>query len=154
MKTKPEVVRGSGNALLRPHLRLSAPPAGLSSSSRRVCCPSGSSGRGTERVPNLLRVSVPLVPPPVPRWTPPLLLAVASRRALAFAFFAQARHPQPSARRFPRWSCHEAAEFASCYGPRESQALHRQEPVHPSFRPLRSPSKNVGYDYMANSQFP
>lgn len=144
----------AGSPLLWPHLRLSAPPAGLSSSSRRVSCPSGSSGRGAERVPNLLRMSVPLVPSPVPRWTPSLRTAVASRRTLAFAFFAQARHPQPSARRFPRWSCNEVAEFASCYGPRGSQARHRHGPVHPSFRPSGSPPKNVGYDYMANSQFP
>ena len=117
----PSLSRGlccpAGSPLLWPHLRLSAPPTGLSSSSRRVSCPSVSPERGTERVPNLLRVSVLSVPPPVPRWTPPLPVAVPSRRALAFALFVGARHPQSCARRFPRRWCNEAAEFASCCGP-------------------------------------
>ena len=105
--------------LLRPHLRLSVPPTGLSSSSRRVSCPLVSSGRGSERVPTLLRASLLSVPPPVPRWTPPLHLAVASRRTLAFAFFVEARHPHSCTRRFSCRSCHEAAKFASCYGPED-----------------------------------
>ena len=154
----PSLFRGlccpAGSPLLWPHLRLSAPPAGLSASSRRVSRPSVSPERGTERVPNLLRVSLLSVPPPVPRWTLPLPVAVPSRQALAFAFFVEARHPLACTRRCPRRSCNEAAEFASCCGPERLQALHRQGPLHPSFRPARSPSQNVGYDYMANSQFP
>lgn len=154
----PSLSRGlccpAGSPLLWPHLRLSVPPAGLSSSSRRVSCPSCSSGRGPERVPNLLRVSLLFVPPPVPRWTPLLHTVVASQRALVFAAFAQARHPHCCARRFPRRSCHEAAEFASCYGPNRSLALHRQGRLHPSFRPAGSPPSDVGYDYMANNQVP
>jgi hypothetical protein len=49
---------------------------------------------GTERLPNFLRVSFPYVPPYVPRRTERLHLSVASSLILAFALFAQARHPQ------------------------------------------------------------
>jgi hypothetical protein len=99
-------------------------------------------------------VSLLFVPSPVPRWTPLLHAVVASQRVLVFASFVQARHPQSGARRFPRRSCHEAAEFASCYGPNRSLALHRQGHLHPSFRPAGSLPPVVGYDYMANNQFP
>ena len=51
---------------------------------------------GSERLPNLLRVSFPSVPPSVPRWTERLPMAVPSPFVLAFAFFVQARHPQPT----------------------------------------------------------
>ena len=51
---------------------------------------------GIERLPNLLRVPFPSVPPSVPRWTKRLLATVPSPFVLAFAFFAQARHPQPT----------------------------------------------------------
>ena len=49
---------------------------------------------GTERLPNLLRISFPSVPSYVPRRTERLHLSVASSLILAFALFAQARHPQ------------------------------------------------------------
>ena len=51
---------------------------------------------GIERLPNLLRVSFPSVPPSVPRWTERLHMAVPSPFALAFALFVEARHPQPT----------------------------------------------------------
>jgi hypothetical protein len=50
---------------------------------------------GVERLPNLIRMSFPLVPPLVPRWTERVPLAVASPLIVAFAISAQARHPQP-----------------------------------------------------------
>ena len=49
---------------------------------------------GIERLPNLLRESFPSVPPNVPRRTERLHLTVTSSLVLAFALFAQARHPQ------------------------------------------------------------
>ena len=58
---------------------------------------------GIERLPNLLRVSLPSVPPYVPRRTERLHLTVASSLVLAFAFFAQARHPQFHHAGFLRW---------------------------------------------------
>jgi len=49
---------------------------------------------GIERLPNLLRVSIPSVPPHVPRRTKRLHSTVSSSLVLAFAISAQARHPQ------------------------------------------------------------
>ena len=51
---------------------------------------------GIERLPNLLHVSFPSVPPSVPRWTERLHMAVPSPFVLAFALFIEARHPQPT----------------------------------------------------------
>jgi hypothetical protein len=144
----------TGSSLLWPHLRLSAPPAGLSSSSRRVSCPSISSRRGSERVPNLLRVSLLSCHLPYPGGPSCCIWLLLRSRLWSYAYFAKARHPQSCARRFPRRSCHEAAEFALCYGPNRSLALHRQGRLHPSFRLSGSPPSDVGYDYMANNQFP
>ena len=49
---------------------------------------------GIERLPNLLRASIPSVPPYVPRRTKQLHSTVTSLLILAFATSAQARHPQ------------------------------------------------------------
>ncbi len=56
---------------------------------------------GIERLPNLLRVSIPSVPPYVPRRTKRLHSTVTSSLIIAFALFAQARHPQ---------SCHAGSK--------------------------------------------
>jgi len=110
---------------------------------------------GIERLPNLLCVSISSVPPSVPRRTERLHATVLSSPfVLAFARSAQARHPHTHARRFPRGSCNEAAKFASCYGPVESLALHRQGRLHPSFHFPESPRKNVGYDYAGKQSIP
>ena len=154
----PSLSRGlccpAGSPLLWPHLRLSVPPAGLFASSRRVSCPLGSSRRGPERVPNLLRVSFLSCRLPYPGGPSCCIWLLLRSRLWSYASFAQARHPHSGARRFSRRSCHEAAEFALCYGPNRSLALHRQGRLHPSFRPAGSPPSDVGYDYMANNQFP
>ena len=55
-----------GRRLLRPHVPLSAPLPGLSASSRRVFPRPILIGTGTERFPNLLRVSVPSCRLPYP----------------------------------------------------------------------------------------
>lgn len=109
---------------------------------------------GTERLPNLLRASVSTVPPSVPRQAERLQTAVPSPSVLAFAFFAQARHLHSHARRFSRGSCNEAARFALCCGPVESQALHRQGPLRSSFRRTGSPQPTSSITMRANSQFP
>ncbi len=57
------------------------------------------------------------VPPPVPRRSGRLPLAVASPPALAFAILAPARLPQAHALRTRRGWRNEAAEFALCCGP-------------------------------------
>ena len=109
---------------------------------------------GTERLPNLLRVSLSSVPSSVPRRIERLRVAVASPPMVAFAFSAQARHPQAHARRFSRGKSNEAAKFASCYGPVELLALHRQGRLLPSFHPPESPQRSVGYDYAGKQPIP
>jgi hypothetical protein len=109
---------------------------------------------GSERFPNLLRMSVPAVPPSVPRWTDRVRLAVPSSIALAFAFSAEARHPHAHARRFSRGLRNEAAKFTSCYGPAGLLALHRQGRLRPSLRPPGRPGRASGITMRAHSQFP
>jgi len=109
---------------------------------------------GIERLPNLLRISLSSVPPYVPRRARRLHLTVPSPSVLAFATFAQARHPQSHTRRFSRGSCNEAARFASCYGPEELLALHRQGRLLSSFHLVESPQPNVEYNYAAKQPIP
>ncbi|MFH1629770.1 MAG: hypothetical protein ABIE47_13765, partial [Pseudomonadota bacterium] len=63
---------------------------------------------GIERLPNLLRMPLSTVPPSVPRRARRLPMTVPSPSVLAFAISAQARHPQPHARRFSRGKRNEA----------------------------------------------
>jgi len=149
---------------------------------RRFCCPAGSSPTmascetlaplpatyglyagslpdglvwaGSERFPNLLRLSLPLVPPSVPRGTDRVPVAAPSSVALAFTFFAEARHPLSPRRRFSRGWRFEAAKFASCCGPTGLLALHRQGRLHPSLHPTGSPRPSVGYDYAGKQPIP
>ncbi len=107
-----------------------------------------------ERLPNLLRLSLSTVPPSVPRWTRGVPRAVPSSSALAFAISAQARHPQPHARRFLRGKRNEANKFALRYGPMRLLAPHRQGRLLPSFRLPKSPSLTVGYRYIGKQPIP
>jgi hypothetical protein len=116
--------------------------------------PDGLVWAGIERLPNLLRVSLPSVPPSVPRRTRWLHVAVTSPSILAFAFSVQARRPQPHTRRFPRGRRNEAAKFALCYGPEASLALHRQGRLLSSFRLNESPHSDVEYDYAGKQPIP
>jgi len=109
---------------------------------------------GFERLPNLLRMSLPTVPPSVPRWTGGVPLAVSSSSMIAFAISAQARHPQAHARRFPREECNEAAKFTLCYGPVELIALHRQGRLRSSFHQVESPQPDVEYIYAGKQPIP
>ena len=109
---------------------------------------------GIERLPNLLRMSLSSVPPYVPRRARRLQLTVPSPSVLAFATFAQARHPQSHTRRFSRGLCNEAARFASCYGPEELLALHRQGRLLSSFHLVESPQPNVEYNYAGKQPIP
>jgi hypothetical protein len=116
--------------------------------------PCGLVWAGIERLPNLLRISLSSVPPYVPRRARRLHLTVPSPSVLAFATFAQARHPQSHTRRFSRGSCNEAARFASCCGPEELLALHRQGRLLSSFHLVESPHPDVEYDYAGKQPIP
>jgi hypothetical protein len=109
---------------------------------------------GTEKLPNLLRMSISSVPPSVPRRTGRLHATVASSAVQTFAISALARHPQPHARRFSRGQRNEAAKFALCYGPKELLALHRQGRLLSSFRPVESPQSDVEYNYAGKQPIP
>ena len=109
---------------------------------------------GIERLPNLLRVSLPSVPPSVPRRTRWLHMVVSSPSVVAFAISAQARHPHAHARRFSRGKRNEAARFASCYGPEELLTLHRQGLLLSSFHLGESPHPNVEYNYAGKQPIP
>jgi len=109
---------------------------------------------GIERLPNLLRMSLSSVPSYVPRRARRLHLTVPSPSVLAFAAFAQARHPQSHTRRFMRGSCNEAARFALCCGPEESLALPRQGRLLSSFHLVESPQPNVEYNYAGKQSIP
>src|SRR4030066_1329567 len=116
--------------------------------------PYGPLGAGIERLPNLLRLSLPTVPSSVPRWTGRLPSAIPSPSVLAFAISAQARHPHFHANRFIRGSRNEAAKFALCYGPVELLALHRQGRLLSSFRLIESPPSDVKYNYAGKQPIP
>ncbi len=109
---------------------------------------------GSERVPNLLCVSVPAVPSSVPRWIVRLLLAASSPHTLAFAAFVPARHPQSPRSTVLAWARHEAAKFPLWYGPMSLFALHRQGRLRSSFHPLSRLTETSNITTRANSQFP
>jgi hypothetical protein len=109
---------------------------------------------GIERLPNLLCISFPIVPPLVPRWTEKVPLAVPSPLVAAFAISAQARHPQPHALRFSRGKRNEVNKFTLRYGPMKLLAPHRQGRLLPSFRLSKSPSLAVGYRYIGKQPIP
>lgn len=109
---------------------------------------------GVERLPNLLGMSLSSVPFYVPRRAKRLHLTVPSPSVLAFAAFAQARHPHSLTRRFMRGSCNEAARFALCCGPEESLALPRQGRLLSSFHLVESPQPNVEYNYAGKQSIP
>ncbi len=116
--------------------------------------PYGQVWAGIERLPNLLCMPFPVVPPLVPRWTNKVHVTVASPIVLAFAISAQARHPQPHARRFSRGKCNEASKFALRYGPMRLLALHRPGRLLPSFQLPESPPITVGYRYIGKQPIP
>ena len=109
---------------------------------------------GNEKVPNLSRVSFPIVPSSVPR-----RLGDCSRLLLH-----RPRWPSPSSHkvgarisalgRFLRGSCNEAAKFASCYGPIRLLALLRQGHLRLSFHLLGHPLKMSNITTRANNQLP
>lgn len=133
-----------GHRLLRPHVRLSIPPAALwimqPAFARR-------SVRGWVREgPQFtLRVCAP-VPPSVPRWILRLHLAASSPHALAFAASVPARHPLPHTRRF---SCERVTRLQSfLYGTaRELACPSPPRTFTFELSPPESPLRDVEYHY-------
>ena len=109
---------------------------------------------GIERPPNLLHMSLSSVPPCVPRRARRLHATVPSPSVLAFATFAQARHPQSHTRRFSRGSCSEAARFVLCYGREELLVLHLQGRLLSSFPLVESSHPDVEYNYVGKQAIP
>jgi hypothetical protein len=91
-----------------------------------------------ERVPNLLRVSVLVVPPSAPRRPERLHSAVASPLTLAFVLFARTRHPHVRAFRFWRGcvtrlqsSLHAAARRIASLAPAKTFTFELSPPESP-----------------------
>ncbi len=109
---------------------------------------------GNKKVPNLSRMSFPIVPSSVPRrlndcnrvllhrslWPSPSLHKVGVRMSTLAGPMRGWRN--------------EAAKFASCYGPMELLALHRQGRLRSSFHLLGHPSGVSNITTRANNQFP
>jgi hypothetical protein len=109
---------------------------------------------GAEKVPNLSRLSFPIVPSSVPRRLGDCLWLLLHRPLW----------PSPSSHKVGarlstlagslRGSCNEAAKFALCYGPMELLALLRQGHLHSSFHLLGSPLGGVEYNYAGKQPIP
>jgi len=109
---------------------------------------------GNKKVPNLSRLSFPIVPSSVPRRLGDFLRLLLHRPLW----------PSPSSHKVGvrmstlagslRGSCNEAAKFASCYGPMELLALLRQGRLHSSFHLLGHPSEMSSITTRANNQCP
>jgi len=139
--------------LLRPHLKLSASPAGLSPSSRQVFAPWSDGSRYREAPQFTLPVSLP-VPSYVPRQTRWLPSTVSSPSALAFAISVPARHLQIPPLPVSRWACNEAATFALSYGPM-SCSLFTGKSFYSRAFTLRSRLRNASsITIRPNSQLP
>jgi hypothetical protein len=109
---------------------------------------------GYEKVPNLSRLSVPIVPSSVPR-----RLGDCFRLLLHRPLWPSPSSHKVGARlstlgRFLRGSCNEAAKFTSCYGPMELLALLRQGRLLSSFHLLGHPIKVSNMTTRAHNQFP
>jgi hypothetical protein len=117
--------------------------------------PDGLVWAGSERFPNLLRLSLPAVPPSVPRWTDRVPVAVPSSVALAFTFFAEARHPHVSPAVGSRGGCvtrlqsslHATAR-QDCWPFTDKDGYTR------AFARRVAPKRASGITMRANSQFP
>jgi hypothetical protein len=109
---------------------------------------------GNEKVPNLSRLSFPIVPSSVPRRLGDCLWLLLHRPLW----------PSPSSHKVGarlstlagsmRGSCNEAAKFALCYGPMKLLALLRQGRLHSSFHLLGHPWGVSSITTRVNNQFP
>jgi hypothetical protein len=94
---------------------------------------------GNEKVPNLSRLSFPIVPPSVPRRLGDCLRLLLDRPLWPSPSSHKVGARLSTLGRFLRGSCNEAAKFALCYGPMELLALLRQGHLRSSFHLLGLP---------------
>ena len=108
---------------------------------------------GRREGPQFTRRVCSCVPSPEPRWTGRLQLAVASPTALAFALFAEARHPQCHASWFARGLCNEADRFTFA----TARTVASPSPTRTFTIELSStgsPHSDVDYDYTGKQPIP
>jgi hypothetical protein len=109
---------------------------------------------GNEKVPNLSRLSFPIVPSSVPRRLGDCLRLLLDRPLWPSPSSHKVGARLSTLGRFLRGSCNEAAKFALCYGPMELLALLRQGHLRSSFHLLGHPWGGVEYDYAGKQPIP
>jgi hypothetical protein len=109
---------------------------------------------GNEKVPNLSRLSFPIVPSSVPRRLGDCLRLLLDRPLWPSPSSHKVGARLSTLGRFLRGSCNEAAKFALCYGPMELLALLRQGHLHSSFHLLGHPWGVSNMTTRANNQLP
>lgn len=109
---------------------------------------------GDEKVPNLSRLSFPIVPSSVPRRLGDCLRLLLHRQLWPSPSSHKVGARISTLGRFLRGSCNEAAKFALRYGPLELLALLRQGRLLSSFHLLGHPSGVSSITTRANNQFP
>jgi hypothetical protein len=107
-----------------------------------------------EKVPNLSRLSFPIVPSSVPRRLGDFFRLLLHRPLWPSPSSHKVGARLSTLGRFLRGSCNEAAKFTSCYGPMELLALLRQGHLHSSFHLLGHPLGVSSITTRANNQFP
>ncbi len=123
---------------------------GLSSGS----LPIGLLRAGEEKVPNLSCLSFPIVPSSVPRRPGDCMRLLLHRPLWPSPNLQKVGIRVPTLAGPTRGLRNEAAKFASCYGPMELLALHRQGHLRSSFHLLGHPSGVSNITTRANNQFP
>jgi hypothetical protein len=116
--------------------------------------PLGLLGAGDEKFPNLSRLSLPIVPPSVPRRLDDFFRLLLHRPLWPSPSSHKVGARLTTLGRFWRGSCNEAAKFALCYGPMRLLALLRQGRLLSSFHLLGHPSGMSNITTRANNQFP
>ncbi len=130
---------------------LALPPVyGLSSG----FLPVGLLRAGEEKVPNLSCLPFPIVPSSVPRRLSDCIRLLLHRSLWPSLSLQKVGVRVPTPAGPMRGKRNEAAKFASCYGPMELLALHRQGHLLSSFHLLGHPSGVSNITTRANNQFP
>jgi hypothetical protein len=109
---------------------------------------------GNKKVPNLSRLSFPIVPSSVPRRLGDCIQLLLHRPLWPSLSSHKVGARLSTLGRLLRGSCNEAAKFASCYGPMRLLALLRQGRLRSSFHLLGHPLGGVEYHYAGKQPIP